>query len=132
MLAGVFPLADTTKAEVLDPAELHMDLEGFTNYAGIDADDDVLAQLDEFVNKGYLKCFDTLEECSAFLGATPNLSRFGVISKVRHGKLKRRTVLDVKQSKVKDGTKKVHRVPLPRVTDVVYDILDARCQGRAF
>ena len=44
---------------------------------------------------------------------------------MRHGKLKRRIVLDVKQSKVKDCTKKVHRVPLPRVTDVVYDILDS-------
>ena len=30
----------------------------------------------------------------------------------------------MKQSRVKDGTRKVHRVPLPRATDVVYDIVD--------
>ena len=32
--------------------------------------------------------------------------------------------MDVKQSRVKECTKKIHRVPLPKVTDVVYDIMD--------
>ncbi len=58
------------------------------------------------------------------------MSRLGVISKVRHGKFKHRIVSVVKQSKVRECTKKVHRVPLPRATDVVYDILDAFVTGR--
>ncbi len=69
LLAGVLPLADTTIDEAMDPAELNLDLDGFTNYAGVDLDDEVLAQVEEFVGRGYLKRFDTVEECSAFLGA---------------------------------------------------------------
>ena len=106
-------------------AELDLNAEGFVNFAGMDQNDVVLAQIEDFVKKGYLKRFDSLEDCTAFLGAPPKLSRFGAITKVRFGKLKRRIVLDVKQSRVKESTMKVHRVPLPRVTDVVYDILDS-------
>ena len=71
-----------------------------------------------------MKAFDSLPECEEYLGGTPVLSRFGQVTKVRFGKLKRRLILDVKQSRVKEGTRKVHRVPLPRATDVVYDIMD--------
>ena len=35
-----------------------------------------------------------------------------------------RLILDLKQSRVKEGTRKDHRVPLPRATDVVSDIKD--------
>jgi len=59
-----------------------------------------------------------------YLGETPHLSRFGVVTKVRQGKTKHRVILDVKQSRVKECTAKVHRVPLPRITDVVFDILN--------
>ena len=51
-------------------------------------------------------------------------SRFGAITKIRNGKVKTRIILDVKQSRVKECTRKVHRAPLPRATDVAFDILD--------
>ena len=71
-----------------------------------------------------MKAFDSLPECEEYLEGTPVLSLFGQVTKVRFGKLKRRLILDVRQSRVKEGTRKVHRVPLPRATDVVYDIMD--------
>ena len=48
---------------------MDLDAEGFVNYAGMDQDDEVLAQIEDFVKKGYLKRFDSLEDCTAFLGA---------------------------------------------------------------
>ena len=123
LLAGVFPLADPAQGELLDPSALDQDVEWFTNYAGVDSDDGVFQQIQEFEAKGFLKGFDTLEACTEYLGETPHLSRFGVVTKVRQGRVKRRVILDVKQSRVKECTAKVHRVPLPRITDVVYDIL---------
>ena len=124
LLAGVFPLAQLNDEDVLEPEDLEGDVEIFRNYAGMDEDENVWSQVHEFVEKGFLKAFDSLPECEEYLGGTPVLSRFGQVTKVRFGKLKRRLILDVKQSRVKEGTRKVHRVPLPRATDVVYDIMD--------
>ena len=55
-----------------------------------------------------LKAFDSLPECEEYLGGTPVHSRFGQVTKVRFGKLKRRLLLDVKQSRVTERTRKVH------------------------
>ena len=118
-------MAELVPGGVLDPAALEHDLDGFTNYSGIDEDDEVFAQIEAFTAKGYLKQFADLEACTAYLGAPPLVSCFGAITKVRHGEIKRRIILDVKRSRVKECTRKVHRVPLPKVTDVAYDILDS-------
>ena len=123
-LPGVFPLAQPSNEDVLEPEDLEGDVEIFRNYAGMDEDENVWSQVHEFVDKGFLKAFDSLQECEGYLGGKPVLSRFGQVTKVRFGKLKRRLILDVKQSRVKESTQKVHRVPLPRGTDVVCDIMD--------
>ena len=124
LLPGVFPLAQPSDEDVLEPEDLEGDVEIFRNFAGMDEDENVWSQVHEFVEKGFLKAFGSLHECEVYLGGIPVLSRFGQVTKVRFGKLKRRLILDVKQSRVKNGTKKVHRVPLPRATDVVCDIMD--------
>ena len=113
LLAGVFPLAQLNDEDVLEPEDLEGDVEIFRNYAGMDEDENVWSQVHEFVEKGFLKAFESLSESEEYLGGTPVLSRFGQVTKVRFGKLKRRLILDVKQSRVKEGTRKVHRVPLP-------------------
>ena len=124
LLPGVFPLAQPSDEDVLEPEDLEGDVEIYRNYAGMDEDENVWSQVHEFVEKGFLKAFDSLQDCEVYLGGTPVLSRFGQVTMVRFGKLKRRLILDVKQSRVKEGTRKVHRVPLPRATDVVCDIMD--------
>ena len=85
----------------LEPEDLEGDIEIFRNCAGMDGDENVWSQVHEFVEKGFLKAFDSLPECEEYLGATPVLSRSGQVTKVRFGKLKRRLILDVKQSHVK-------------------------------
>ena len=67
LLAGVFPLADTALGEVLDPAALEGGLDGFTNYAGIDDDDEVAAQIEAFAAKG---SFTHTQTSSEVLGST--------------------------------------------------------------
>ena len=76
-------------------------VEIFRNYVGMDEDENVWSQ----VHEGFLKAFDSLPECEEYLGGTPVLSRFAQVTKVRFGKLKRGLILDVKQSRVKEGTK---------------------------
>jgi hypothetical protein len=100
------------------------DLDVFTNYKGIDENPEVFAQVEEFVSKGYLKQFEDVHSCTKYLGAPPLVSRFGAITKLRNGKLKTRIILDVKQSRIKECIRRVHRVPLPKATDVAFDILD--------
>ena len=91
--------------DVLEPEDLEGDVDIFRNYAGMDEDENVWSQVLEFVAKRFLKAFDSLQECEVCLGGTPVLSRFGQVTKVRFGKLKRRLILACeKQSPVKDGT----------------------------
>ena len=123
LLAGVFPLAQLKDEGVLESEDLAGDVEVFRNCARMDEDEDPWSQVHDFVEKGFLKAFDPRPKRECW-GGTPVLSRFGQVTKVWYGKLKRRVIFDVKRSRVKDGTRKVHRVPSPRATDVVYDIVD--------
>ena len=102
LLAGVFNLAQLNDEGVLEPENLVGDVEVFRNYDRMDEDEDVWSQVHEFVEKGFLKAFGSLPECEEYLGGTPVFSRFGQVTKVRFGKLKRRLILDVKQSRVRE------------------------------
>ena len=44
-------------------------------------DDEAVSIIDEYVTKGFLKAFDTLEDCTRFLGAPPVLSKCACLSK---------------------------------------------------
>ena len=74
----------------MEPEDREGDVEIFRNCAGMDDDANVWSQVHEFVEKGFLKAFDSLPECEEYLGGTPVLSRFGQVTEVRFGKLKRR------------------------------------------
>ena len=91
LLAGVFPLAQLNDEGVLEPEVLAGDVEVFRNYAGIDEDEDVWSQVHDFVERGFLKAFDSLPKRECW-GGTPVLSRFGQVTKVWFGKLKRRLI----------------------------------------
>ena len=71
LLAGVFPLAQLNDKDVLEPEDLEGDVEIFRNYAGMDEDENVWSHVHEFVEKGFLKAFDSLPECDEYLGGTP-------------------------------------------------------------
>ena len=99
LLAGVFPLAEPGLDDLIDPGDLWVDPDGFANYAGMDEDQDVWDQVQDFTAKGFLKQLGSLEEVRGFVGGAPVLSRFGVVSKMRYGKMERRLISDVKQSR---------------------------------
>ena len=90
LLAGVFPLAQLNDEGVLEPEDLVGDVEVFRNCAGMDWDEGVWSLVHEFVEKGFLKAFGSLPECEEYLGGTAVLSRFGQVTKVRFGTMKRR------------------------------------------
>ena len=89
-------------------------------------DEEAVEELYSFVRREppMLKVFDNLEECTEYLGGPPVLSRFGVLTRVKDGKVKKRVILDEKQSMITLHTKKTHRVLLPRVSDATQDALD--------
>ena len=116
-LSGVFLVAELNDDGVLEPEELGGDVVVFRNDAGVDEDDHVWSQVHQFVEKGFLKAFDSLSDCKECVGGTsrPFFLRFGKVF----------GVLVVQQSRVKEGTRKVQRVPIPpRATDVFCDIMD--------
>ena len=89
----------------------------------VQAYDHADAELDKFVQQGFLRRFRTLGDLRKHLGAEPVLSRFAVLEKVRNGRVKRRLILDLKRSGMSARTAKTHRVVLPRVSDAVADAL---------
>ncbi len=52
------------------------------------------------------------------------VSKFLVVTKERHGKVKHRLVFDLKRSGVSAAARATHRVVLPRASDVVTDVLE--------
>ena len=123
---GVFPIvpADERPA-VEDPEALHTDFDEFVNYLGTECDDDAFQELERLVGKKFVRRFDTLDEVIRFLdGETPVLSRIGIITKLRGGKLRKRIVLDLKQSGLTSASAKTERVLLAKALDPIWDMLD--------
>jgi len=121
---GIFePYDEELDARTVDPDDLATEPD-FANYAGVEEDDLVQEEMDRLVDKRFLLPFDTIGETRAYLGDEPVLSKIGVIKKVRLGKLKRRLVLDAKRSMVSAASRKFQRVYLPRITDVIIDVLE--------
>ena len=79
------------------------------------------------IEDGHLAEFDTYEELSEFVGATPDepaiLSKLGLIIKIRNGVEKARLILDTKQSGVGSRAARYQRVILPRLFDAILRML---------
>ena len=106
------------------PELLERDDDVFVNYAGLDDDDDAFDELMSFRDKGYLREHTSLEQCSRDLGGPAILSKFGLIKRMKDGKLKKRIILDLKESSVTKLSAKTNRVVLPRLTDHVQSLLE--------
>ena len=65
---------------VVEPEDLVADVEVFRNSAGMDVDENVFSRVHEFVEKGFLKAFDSPSNSKEYLGGTPVLSRFGQVA----------------------------------------------------
>ena len=119
---GIFPVShegwDADAMQYLDQP-----VEDFVNYTGIEEDPDVWDEVQSMVKKGWLTEHTSYQDVQQALGATPILSKIGMIIKATGGKVKKRLIVDSKQSGVAKAAFKPERIVLPRLSDVVEDAL---------
>ena len=127
-LAGIMPEVEDDMA-VLPFTELASDYHQFTNHGNIEEDGEAMGIIQGYIDKGYLRAFNSLQECEAYLGAKPILSKFACLSRERYDavsgewKTKRRVILDSKASDVKSASSRQYRTVLPRIMDAVNDVM---------
>ena len=125
----VCPRVDDEDTDCFDPSVLSTDFDEFENYFGVETDSDASKAIAQYFEKGYLKCFDTLDQLRGFVGGQPILSKLGCIKKLKFNSdtqsytHKVRIILDCKQSKVSTSSKRTHKSILPRVSDAVQSAL---------
>eukprot|EP00971_Amphidinium_carterae_P348913 6490740-Amphidinium_carterae.1 len=120
-LARTFP--PKRQSELIDPDALFTDEALFSNYVAFERCAEARETIQEYIRKGYLQRLGTMDQATMALGRRPVLSRFGVIERVRENKVKRRVILDAKQSGITAATQTSYHVSLPKATDVVNAIL---------
>jgi len=79
-LDGVCPRVDDTEQQA--SVDLSTDKDTFENYEGVEDDSEAAVAIDQYLSKGYLMKFDTLEELQQFVGGQPVLSKLGCIKKM--------------------------------------------------
>ena len=103
------------------------DAEIFRNYYGVEQHPVTEEELQMHITAGHLAEFDTFEQLSEFVNATPEepaiLSKLGLIIKMKNGVEKARMILDTKESGVGKRTGKHQRVILPRLFDAILRML---------
>ena len=82
----------------------------------------------EYVDNGWLRAFPDVEALQRYLGAPPILNKFACITKTKVGEhgattIKKRIIMDAKQSLVKEAANRQFRAILPRVTDAINDVI---------
>ena len=80
-------------------------------------------ELQDFVQTKYLQKVTSKADLEALVGKGAVISKFHVVERVKFGKVKRRLILDLKQSGMTKRTRRTRRVVLPRATDLVQDLL---------
>ncbi len=122
-LDGVCPSVDESEAQ--NSIDLATDYDTFENYQGVEEDSEAANAIQQYLSKGYLKKFDSLEELRHFVGGQPVLSKLGCTKKMKFNPdtkqytQKVRIILDCKQSNVSVKAARTHKSVLPRVSDAV-------------
>jgi hypothetical protein len=122
---GIFP--DIDEEAEMPYSELQGNIDNFNNYAGVDENPIATDEIELRLMQGHLKAFDTALELQDFVGATTALpvilSKIGIITKLRAGKMKHRMILDTKAALIKYVSRKGQRVILPRLLDAILQAL---------
>ena len=85
---GIFPTYDPA-IDIADVTADSLETQSeFCNYQGVEADEDVAAELERLVKNKFARRFKTLAAARAYLNADPILSKIGVVKKLRSGKWK--------------------------------------------
>lgn len=126
-LDAVCPKVDSDDVVGIDV--LSTDFENFSNYAGVEDNEEALAAIQSYTDKGYLKRFDTLSDLREHLGAEPVLSKLGCIVKSKLNvstgitTTKTRIILDCRRSQVSSAASRTHKSVLPRISDAIQHTL---------
>ena len=113
---GVFPRADdkTSPSDCL--------FEEFVAHSKAAQDDEDKDQIRQYADQGWLEQ-TSREELERSYGRGYAVSDFCVFAKEKQGKVKKRLILDLKRSGISNRTRKAHGVTLPRLSDLIQDIL---------
>lgn len=76
---GIFPPADDVPE--IDAEDLDCDAGTFVNYSGVDSSQVAEDTVRAYIDKGYVKAFDSYEELSDFVDGKPILNKIGIIEK---------------------------------------------------
>ena len=94
-----------------------------TNYSSVDGDPAAESEVMRLVATGFVSSTQNWDDFTKMIGGLPHFSKLGMITKEKDGRIKRRLILDCKESGVNKKAHKGGRLVLPRVTDVVDDAL---------
>lgn len=102
------------------------------NYSSVDGGAAAEDEVDRLIKTGFVKEFGSHAELQACVSGTPHLSKLGMITKEKEGKIKRRLILDCKQSRVNELACSGGKLVLPRTSDAIDDALYLmnQCQGK--
>ena len=118
---GVFPPSDLQDPELdyFEPPDesLH------TNYVSVDNDPDAEPEVRRLLESNFVKVFDSLEEAQSWAGGRLHLSKLAMITTEKDGRIKRRLIMDCRRSSVNDMAARGGKLVLPRISDVVDDLL---------
>eukprot|EP00971_Amphidinium_carterae_P351397 6492091-Amphidinium_carterae.2 len=121
---GVFPEVTTPGHE--DEFDfLHTD---WTNYSGVDQNEQAYDMMQALETRGYLRRFRSLDETTSFVGGPPVISKLALLQKTVRlpsgaEKVKQRLIMDCRHSGVNSLALHNQRIILPTPRDVVHDVL---------
>ena len=133
---GIFPPVDTDHWDTDTAESLRRPFEGWTNHpSASEWHDDLLQLVDEAHSKGFCSFFQTMKDAEEDIGMTPVLNKLGVLVKEKpspNGMVRKaRLIWDMKESKINSLCNQGERILLPRVNDVVADVVKTyRTGGR--
>ena len=118
--AGIFPKSDEYDPEVMEQLP---DPHSHENYSSVEQDEAAGPEIQRLIATGFVKSFNNYKHFEDWLGAKPHLSKMGMITKEKEGRIKRRLILDCKESGVNRKAQKGGKLTLPRISDAVEDAL---------
>ena len=113
------------------------DFGSFTNYTGVEEDNEAFDALESYYEKGFMLKFRTLDDVERHLGCKPTLSKLGCIKKMKYNPdtdqytYKARIILDCKRSGVSKRAQRTHKSVLPRATDAILSVLHLMAQKQS-
>lgn len=118
---GIFPVNED---EDLEAVLQESDSSTHTNYSSVDSDETAGPEVQRLISTGFVYATKNLAEMEAMIGAKPKYSKLGMITKVNsEGRVKRRLILDCKESGINSLATKGGHLVLPRISDVIDDTL---------